>query len=99
VLCVGRDRNEIALLAQQGEDFIVAPFLVEPKKALAFNKDTHFIFAVSMFSEEFLSDPSQIRCVSVYTYDIRRLVATFVHEWLEQVVVGGEDVFVRGSER
>jgi hypothetical protein len=72
---------------------------VKPKKALAFNKDTHFIFAVSMFLAELLWDPRQIRCVSVYTYDVHGLVAAFVHEWVEQVVIGGEDLLVCGSGR
>src|SRR5436309_6931362 len=99
VLCVGRDRNEIALLAQQSEDFILAPFLVKPKKALAFNKDTHFILAVSVLPDEFFTNPFQIRRVSIHTDHIRRLVAALFHEGLEQVVVSGEDVFVRGSGR
>jgi hypothetical protein len=97
MLCVGWDRNEVALLAQQGEDFLVGFFLVKPKKALAFNKDTHFILGVSMFSEEFLSDPGQIRGIPVYIDDIRRLVPSLYHERLEQVVVGGENLLVRGS--
>jgi hypothetical protein len=97
MLCVGRDRNEIVLLAQQGEDFLVGFFLVKPKKALAFNKDTHFILAVNMFSDEFLSNPGQIRRVPVYIYDIRCLVPALYHERLEQAVVGGENLLVRGS--
>jgi hypothetical protein len=97
VFCVGWDRNEIVLLAQQGEDFLVGFFLVKPKKALAFNKDTHFILAVNMFSEEFLSDPGQIRRVLIYIDDIRRLVPALYHERLEQAVVGGENLLVGGS--
>src|SRR5437016_14607553 len=97
MLCVGWDRNEIAPFAQQGKDIIVEPFHVEPKKSLAFNKDTHFIFAVSMLPCKFFTNSFQIRRVSIHTYHIRCLVAAFVHEWLEQVVVGGEDLLVRGS--
>ena len=66
MLCVGWDRNEVALLAQEGEDFLVLFFFVKPKESLAFNKDTHFILGVSMFSEEFLSDSGQIRRIPVY---------------------------------
>jgi len=95
--CVGWNRNEVALFAQQGEDFLVGSFSVKPKKALAFNKDTHFIFAVSMFSEKLLSDPGQIRRASIYIDDIRRLVPALYHERLEQAVVGGENLLIRGS--
>src|SRR6185436_1337310 len=79
VFCVGRNRNQITLLTQQGKNFVVAPFRMKPKEAVAFNKDTDFILAVSVFPEKFFANPLQIRCLPIYADNVHRLVPVLFH--------------------
>jgi hypothetical protein len=72
---------------------------MEPEQSLTFNKNTHFIFAVSVLPDEFFPDPFQIRCVPIHAYHVHCLIPALYHEGFEFVIVGGEDLLVRVCER
>lgn len=98
VLRVGRHGQEIARYAPDRKYFVLGYLIVKPKEAFALNEKSNLIFAMGMFAKKLIPDGGQIGRRGPDPDHIGSAISVFVHERLEPVVMGLQDLGVAQTD-